>query len=729
MSVIPVAQANEKGRIDSTEHLLREVPVAFADPNERNVKLTKAVRISSDDKNENDMESANNHKISDELKIRQPIIDGKINRAYTSPDIELQSYNINEDVNSNCSDKGVIERSQSQSMSAVSNSRLQSDRLLHSDDEDKTYTIENGVKIEDSKSKEKESALSNIGADYMRVNGAIGSFRQLQKPQSMQSLPTSSKMSYTNEDSGIAPLVVGGEGTKYGMDDKQNKEKQKPNVGYRLGKRKTLYEKRRKISDYCLVFGISGIVLMIVETELTMAKVYDKESHYSIVLKSIICISTIILLGLILAYHALEIQLFAVDNCVEDWRIAISWKRMCQLTLEILICAVNPIPGPFYFTWKTESYDGERWLIAEVPIDILLSIPMFLRLYLIARSMLLHSRLFTDASSRSIGALNRISFDTKFVLKTLMTICPGTVMLVFMISMWVIASWLLRACEAYLDSRHSNILNSMWMIAITFLSVGYGDLVPNTYCGRGIAIATGVMGSGCTALVVALVARKLELSRAETHVHNFMMDTQYSKRLKNSAANVLRETWLIYKHTKLMKKINTSRVRSHQRKFLQAIHNLRDVKMDQRKLTEQQNTVADMAKKIGFDGFSQRHKVYISTSHVEFFQTQSHIQAMVADMQTSGLSVEKRVVKIEDKLLELQNQLDMLPALIADKVITRRQELRHEREMSLRERDLQQTDQRRTEFNQLRRTSPPRRRKSPQHSGSSVPPSNSLGQL
>ncbi|CAG2203763.1 KCA2.3 [Mytilus edulis] len=703
-SLRTVAQANEKGRIDSTEHLLREVPVAFADPNERNVKLTKAIRI-SDDKNENDMDTVNNHKISDELKIRQPIIDGKINRAYTSPDIELQSYNINEDVNSNCSDKGVIERSQSQSMSAVSNSRLQSDRLLHSDDEDKTYTTENGVKIEDSKSKEKESALSNIGADYMRVNGAIGSFRQLQKPQSMQSLPTSSKMSYTNEDSGIAPLVVGGEGTKYGMDDKQNKEKQKPNVGYRLGKRKTLYEKRRKISDYCLVIGISGIVLMIVETELTMAKVYDKESHYSIVLKSIICVSTIILLGLILAYHALEIQLFAVDNCVEDWRIAISWKRMCQLTLEIIICAVNPIPGPFYFTWKTESYDGERWLIAEVPVDILLSIPMFLRLYLIARSMLLHSRLFTDASSRSIGALNRISFDTKFVLKTLMTICPGTVMLVFMISMWVIASWLLRACEAYLDSRHSNILNSMWMIAITFLSVGYGDLVPNTYCGRGIAIATGVMGAGITAILVAVLTQWVEMSLAERNVMNFMHSKDIEKNLKNSAANVLRETWLIYKHTKLMKKINTSRVRSHQRKFLQAIHNLRDVKMDQRKLTEQQNTVADMAK------------------------TQSHIQAMVADMQTSGLSVEKRVVKIEDKLLELQNQLDMLPALIADKVITRRQELRHEREMSLRERDLQQTDQRRTEFNQLRRTSPPRRRKSPQHSGSSVPPSNSLGQL
>ena len=29
--------------------------------------------------------------------------------------------------------------------------------------------------------------------------------------------------------------------------------------------------------------------------------------------------------------------------------------------------------------------------------------------------------------------------------------------------------------------QHANILNSMWMIAITFLSIGYGDIVPNSY--------------------------------------------------------------------------------------------------------------------------------------------------------------------------------------------------------------------------------------------------------
>lgn len=35
----------------------------------------------------------------------------------------------------------------------------------------------------------------------------------------------------------------------------------------------------------------------------------------------------------------------------------------------------------------------------------------------------------------------------------------------------------------------------MWMISITFLSVGYGDIVPNTYCGRTISIAVGCMVS------------------------------------------------------------------------------------------------------------------------------------------------------------------------------------------------------------------------------------------
>jgi hypothetical protein len=71
----------------------------------------------------------------------------------------------------------------------------------------------------------------------------------------------------------------------------------------------------------------------------------------------------------------------------------------------------------------------------------------------------------------------------------------------------------------------------MWLIAVTFLAIGYGDLVPNTYCGRAVCVVSGLMGVSCTATMVAVLARKLELSRAEKHVHNFMMDTQLTKRV------------------------------------------------------------------------------------------------------------------------------------------------------------------------------------------------------
>lgn len=137
------------------------------------------------------------------------------------------------------------------------------------------------------------------------------------------------------------------------------------------------------------------------------------------------------------------------DNGCEDWRIAVNNKRIIQVCMELSACALCPIPGQFFFTWRTVHADGHTVTTAEVPVDVLLSIPMFLRFYLICRVTLLHSKLFTDASSRSIGALNRINFTAKFVLKTLMTMSPGTVLLSFTFTCWLIAAWIMRLCERY----------------------------------------------------------------------------------------------------------------------------------------------------------------------------------------------------------------------------------------------------------------------------------------
>ncbi|XP_061462077.1 small conductance calcium-activated potassium channel protein 3 isoform X4 [Rhineura floridana] len=424
------------------------------------------------------------------------------------------------------------------------------------------------------------------------------------------------------------------------------------NIGYRLGHRRALFEKRKRLSDYALIFGMFGIVVMVIETELSWG-LYSKGSMFSLALKCLISLSTVILLGLIIAYHTREVQLFVIDNGADDWRIAMTYERILYISLEMLVCAIHPIPGEYKFFWTARlafSYAPSR---AEADVDIILSIPMFLRLYLIARVMLLHSKLFTDASSRSIGALNKINFNTRFVMKTLMTICPGTVLLVFSISLWIIAAWTVRVCERYHDQQDvtSNFLGAMWLISITFLSIGYGDMVPHTYCGKGVCLLTGIMGAGCTALVVAVVARKLELTKAEKHVHNFMMDTQLTKRIKNAAANVLRETWLIYKHTKLLKKIDHAKVRKHQRKFLQAIHQLRSVKMEQRKLSDQANTLVDLSK------------------------MQNVMYDLITELNDRSEDLEKQLGGLESKLEQLATSFHSLPLLITDTLRQQQQQL------------------------------------------------------
>uniref|UniRef100_A0A8C5CQA2 Potassium intermediate/small conductance calcium-activated channel, subfamily N, member 1a n=1 Tax=Gadus morhua TaxID=8049 RepID=A0A8C5CQA2_GADMO len=333
--------------------------------------------------------------------------------------------------------------------------------------------------------------------------------------------------------------------------------------------------------------------------------------------------------------------LFMVDNGADDWRIAMTYERIFFIVLELLVCAIHPIPGQYVFTWTARLAFSYTPSVADADVDIILSIPMFLRLYLIGRVMLLHSKLFTDASSRSIGALNKINFNTRFVMKTLMTICPGTVLLVFSISSWIIAAWTVRVCERYHDKQDvtSNFLGAMWLISITFLSIGYGDMVPHTYCGKGVCLLTGIMGAGCTALVVAVVARKLELTKAEKHVHNFMMDTQLCKRVKNTAANVLRETWLIYKHTKLVKKIDHAKVRKHQRKFLQSL-----------------TMVSSLPPPPPPP------------------QTQNVMYDLVSELQERSEELDKRIGTLEDKLDTVTGSLQALPCLISQAITQQQQD-------------------------------------------------------
>ncbi|KAF5406156.1 small conductance calcium-activated potassium channel protein, partial [Paragonimus heterotremus] len=149
--------------------------------------------------------------------------------------------------------------------------------------------------------------------------------------------------------------------------------------------------------------------------------------------------------------------IFLCEEYIKDWRISVTRRRVIQVTAELLICSIHPIPGISLFTSKPPNIKQPPSLPARLCVThqlddsfspyLLFILPMIGRMYLAFRTLLLHSKMFNDAGSRSIGAMNKVSFDLRFVLKTLMTLCPLKALLVFIFTIWLILSWTLRACE------------------------------------------------------------------------------------------------------------------------------------------------------------------------------------------------------------------------------------------------------------------------------------------
>jgi hypothetical protein len=95
--------------------------------------------------------------------------------------------------------------------------------------------------------------------------------------------------------------------------------------------------------------GILGIILMIIENELTFNRVDHKDTTFSLFVKATITFTTILLVGLVFYYHRIDLNLYCVDNSIDDWRIALTRAKIFSF-----ICMIHPIPGHFLVEWSSQ---------------------------------------------------------------------------------------------------------------------------------------------------------------------------------------------------------------------------------------------------------------------------------------------------------------------------------------------------------------------------------------
>ena len=144
----------------------------------------------------------------------------------------------------------------------------------------------------------------------------------------------------------------------------------------------------------------------------------------------------------------------------------------------------------------------------------------------------------------------------------------------------------------------------------------------------GIAAITGIIGVFSTALLVAVISQKLELTRSEKYVHNFVASIELAKAHKDQAANVVKYGWKVWYLRRKGKEMVIQYIQA-QRKLLTSIHLGRKIKQRQRKLADN----------------------YVSL--LELFTVQRSTSETTDDMAQRVVLMERKVDKMEDKLIEI----------------------------------------------------------------------------
>lgn len=258
-----------------------------------------------------------------------------------------------------------------------------------------------------------------------------------------------------------------------------------------LIERRDLHFRCRRVNDLMCFIGMLGLVLMIIDCELRFAGFHDS---LWIMTRALTSISTVFLVGLVIYYHALNIRLYAINNYIADWRITLTIRNILLIICECLVCAIHP----FLHYRKPSTENKIHWLEMFLTLPskrdflfdldewmdlFLIFLVVFARLYLVARSVTLHSPLVNAASSRTIGYLNRVPITISFILRAFLQTYPAISWTCVMILTLFIATWSLRACEKALwfpihfSSQRSDppivsIVDALWYTIVTFTTVG-----------------------------------------------------------------------------------------------------------------------------------------------------------------------------------------------------------------------------------------------------------------
>ncbi|GMF38837.1 unnamed protein product [Phytophthora fragariaefolia] len=325
--------------------------------------------------------------------------------------------------------------------------------------------------------------------------------------------------------------------------------------------RVALVRAQRRHTAFQLFFGVFGLVLMMVQMEYlwfintqTLPEVCPVESTTQcpqcftalstavpvkegrmilLALRFLITFSTVLLLYYVYLYYAAECEIMKLKNIMPPKATLLSSSLRRILLAEMAILAVHPFPG-------IEGVDP-RW----PQLTVATSLIMFSRVALVLRVVQLRNS-FNSSNGWFIGALTNVDFTATFFLKSTLKNHPTSCLIASFTSLGFVAGYALFMTERFLCAFRRDsccqpmaLDDALWMLVITILTIGYGDVVPHTTLGRVIAVFAGIFGTLSTAVTIAVMSNYLVLTRSEHKVNAFLKKDENRRLINDHAARAL----------------------------------------------------------------------------------------------------------------------------------------------------------------------------------------------
>ncbi|KDO21773.1 hypothetical protein SPRG_13187 [Saprolegnia parasitica CBS 223.65] len=319
------------------------------------------------------------------------------------------------------------------------------------------------------------------------------------------------------------------------------------------------YRNRQLYEIWSFAIAMVGIVLMLATNEELMERQVAM-SPAAERIKVATSATTLVLLILLVKRYQSHTSIYKMQNILpprssmlrEYWRV---------LLLELLICGFHIPPGvhgvvpmmQFRYTLNANSTTGLDTCAHPKNLHVTVvddgcyldytytydtfGVLMVLRLYLFGRYMRSSSPLYSQWA-RTLKNVN--TMDPFFHFKAIFSTKPLRLVLPLLFFVTFLTAAILRILEVPAQPYFMNYWTSVWLTIVTITSVGYGDYVPATHCGRFFMAFSGILGGLLIlSLVQSIFFAALALTENESRVKYIIDQTRWEKARRHAAAGLI----------------------------------------------------------------------------------------------------------------------------------------------------------------------------------------------